>query len=206
MRFKGVISTAVAISTGILVLIGYFFNLEALRQVLLNWAVTLAGVAVILGIINLLTAHINKVRGRETGWPYSLVLIGALLMTLLLGLALGPQHPGMLLLFQSVQLPVEASLMALLAITLSYASIRLLWRGINLFSLIFLGTAIFMLLGLASLPFIGYIPLLGDTIRPMIAQVFAAGGARGLLIGVALGTLTTGLRVLFGVDRPYGEK
>jgi hypothetical protein len=27
---------------------------------------------------------------------------------------------------------------------------------------------------------------------------------RGILIGVALGALTTGLRVLFGADRPYG--
>jgi len=34
--------------------------------------------------------------------------------------------------------------------------------------------------------------------------VFAAGGARGILLGVALGTLTTGLRILFGADRPYG--
>jgi hypothetical protein len=41
-------------------------------------------------------------------------------------------------------------------------------------------------------------------IRPFIAQVLAAAGARGILLGVALGTLTTGLRILFGVDRPYG--
>jgi hypothetical protein len=41
-------------------------------------------------------------------------------------------------------------------------------------------------------------------VRPWITQVLALGGARGILIGVALGTLTTGLRVLFGADRPYG--
>jgi prolyl-tRNA editing enzyme YbaK/EbsC (Cys-tRNA(Pro) deacylase) len=35
-------------------------------------------------------------------------------------------------------------------------------------------------------------------------EMFSSGGARGLLIGIALGTLLTGLRVLFGVDRPYG--
>ena len=34
--------------------------------------------------------------------------------------------------------------------------------------------------------------------------MLSRGGARGLLIGIALGTLLTGLRVLFGVDRPYG--
>jgi hypothetical protein len=55
------------------------------------------------------------------------------------------------------------------------------------------------------LPF-GEITPLNDFIRPWIQQVLALGGARGILIGVALGTLTTGLRVLFGADRPYGDR
>jgi hypothetical protein len=29
-------------------------------------------------------------------------------------------------------------------------------------------------------------------------------GARGILLGVALGTVATGLRILIGADRPYG--
>jgi DNA-binding beta-propeller fold protein YncE len=37
-----------------------------------------------------------------------------------------------------------------------------------------------------------------------IAQVLAGAGARGILLGMALGILTTGLRILFGADRPYG--
>jgi hypothetical protein len=28
-------------------------------------------------------------------------------------------------------------------------------------------------------------------------------GARGILLGIALGSLTTGLRILMGADRPY---
>jgi len=48
------------------------------------------------------------------------------------------------------------------------------------------------------------VPFFSGIVRPFIAQVLAAGGARGILIGVALGTLTTGLRVLLGSDRPYG--
>jgi hypothetical protein len=46
--------------------------------------------------------------------------------------------------------------------------------------------------------------VIGTLIYPWVTQVLALGGARGILIGVALGALTTGLRVLFGVDRPYG--
>lgn len=30
-------------------------------------------------------------------------------------------------------------------------------------------------------------------------------GARGILLGIALGSLLTGLRVLLGIDRPYSE-
>jgi hypothetical protein len=61
-----------------------------------------------------------------------------------------------------------------------------------------------VVLGTAPLPYVGDTFLLSGMLRPFLAQVMAAGGARGILIGVALGALTTGLRVLFGADRPYG--
>lgn len=203
MKVRGIFSTAFAMSFGFIILLGYFFNLGPLREVLLGWAVTLAGVAVFLGIVNLFAVHAGKVRGREKNWPYSLLLIGTMLMTLLVGLVFGPQHPIVISLFQAVQLPVEASLLAILTVTFVYASIRLLRRSVNLFSVVFLATAVLTLLGTTALPLVGYIPYLGEYLRPILAQVLAAGGARGLLIGVALGALTTGLRVLFGVDRPY---
>jgi uncharacterized membrane protein len=69
-------------------------------------------------------------------------------------------------------------------------------------SIFFLLTAVFLLLGSATLPF-GDIPLVG-TLARWVTQVWVLGGVRGILIGVALGALTTGLRVLFGADRPYG--
>jgi hypothetical protein len=73
-------------------------------------------------------------------------------------------------------------------------------------SVVFLGTAALMLLASVSLPFIGEIPVLSDWVRPWLMYGPAVGGARGLLLGVALGALTTGLRVLFAFDRPYGGK
>jgi len=42
-------------------------------------------------------------------------------------------------------------------------------------------------------------------LRNWLVQVVASGGARGILLGVALGSIVTGLRVLLAVDRPYGE-
>jgi hypothetical protein len=93
--------------------------------------------------------------------------------------------------------------MAILSVTLIYAAIRLLRRRIDVMSILFLLTAVVVVLGSATLPF-GEMPVIGTLVRPWLTQVMALGGARGILIGIALGTLTTGLRVLFGVDRPYG--
>jgi len=93
--------------------------------------------------------------------------------------------------------------MGLLTVSLIYAAIRLLRRRADLMSVVFLVTALLLILASATLPF-GNIPVLGNLVRPWITQILALGGARGILIGVALGTLTTGLRVLFGADRPYG--
>ncbi len=207
-NLRGIVSAVIAISTGILVLVGYFVEIPVfinLRGILLGWAVILAAAALFVGIINMLMVHGAKVRMKQQGSIYSLVLIISLVITLALGLVLGTENEIVNLLFVSIQLPVEATLLGLLTISLAYASIRLLRRRMNLLSIIFIVTALIVLLGTVPLPF-GEIPSLGDTIRPFFSQVLAAGGARGILIGVALGALVTGLRVLFGADRPYGSK
>lgn len=203
-------STAIAIASGVLVLAGYFFAQKAdgqaslltdIRLTLLNWAIILAGFAIFIGILSLFQVHFKKIQKKQKGSVYSLLLIISLAATFLFGLV----KPGQVeIVFTTVQLPVEASLMALLTVTLTYASIRLLRHRLNLLSVIFLVTALLILLGTAPLPFLGNIPGLSDWVRPFIAQVMAAAGARGILLGVALGTLTTGLRILFGADRPYG--
>ncbi|MCX6034677.1 MAG: hypothetical protein NTV38_06845 [Chloroflexi bacterium] len=202
-------STAITIASGVLVLAGYFFAQNAdgqaslltnIRLTFLNWAIILAGFAIFIGILNLFQVHFNKIQKKEKGSFYSLLLIISLVATFLFGLV----RPGQMeVVFTTVQLPVEASLMALLVVTLTYASIRLLRRRLNLLSVIFLVTVLLILLGTAPLPLLGDIPGLSDWVRPFIAQVMAAAGARGILLGVALGTLTTGLRILFGTDLPY---
>jgi hypothetical protein len=108
------------------------------------------------------------------------------------------------LVLDGIIVPAEAALMALLAVTLIYASVRLLRRRADVMSLIFLIFAIITLLLATPLPF-GKIPG-ADFIQGIISNFFAVAGARGILIGVALGALATGLRVLFGIDRPYGGK
>ncbi len=201
-----VFNAAVAIAVGLLVLAGYFVPaLAGLQSLLLDWAMILAGAAALVGVFNLISVHGEKIRKRETGSVYSALLILTLFATFIFGLLLGPEHPAMRMVVSGVIVPIEASLMAIVAVTLLYAAIRLLRRRLDLMSVVFLVSALLILVGSASLPF-GEIPILGDMLRPWMTQVLALGGARGILIGVALGILTTGLRVLTAVDRPYGGK
>jgi hypothetical protein len=198
-----VITMVIAIAFGILVLCGYFFPaFEVLQTYLLNWAIILTGVAALAGIFNLISVHTDKVRRGEKGGIYSALLVISLIATFFLGIILRPEHGAMKSLMNGIIIPSEAALLGILTISLIYAAIRLLRRRVDVMSVFFLLTAVFLLFGSATLPF-GDIPLFG-TLARWVTQVWALGGVRGILIGVALGALTTGLRILFGADRPYG--
>ncbi len=199
---------AIAIATGLLVLLGYFIPnaiLIGVRITIIQWAIILSGAAVFVGVINLLSVHLKKIQRKDKGRVYSLLLIVSLLITLVLGMLFGTNTPLMQNIFNAVILPVESSLLAIMAVTLIYAGIRLLRHRNDLMAMIFLFFALIAMLGAAPLPFLK-IPFMDNLIRPWVVGVLATSGARGILIGVALGTLLTGLRILIGADRPYGGK
>ncbi len=199
-----IFTAAFAIAAGLIVLLGYFFpaQLEPLRLLLLDWAVVIAGMAVLVGIFNLVAVQMDKFRSRQKGGAYGLLLVVSLLVTFFgLGVWVGPNAPSMQFAMNAIIVPVEASLMAILAVTLIYASIRLLRRRVDVMSIVFLVVAVLFLILMMPTP-LGAIP--SDQAMLDFLGMFSRGGARGLLIGIALGTLLTGLRVLFGVDRPYG--
>jgi hypothetical protein len=205
-----IIWAAAAVVVGIVVLLGYFIEQPLIletRATLRRGAVILAAAAVFMGLLNLLLVHWSKISSQTKGWGYSALLIVFLLETLVLGLIFGPDHNLVLLLFTYLQLPVEISLMAILAVVLVVAGYRLILRRRDMLSMVFMGTALVVLLG--TLPWVvsgegAIIRTLGE-MRAWITQVWAVAGARGILLGVALGAATTGLRVLLGADRPYGD-
>lgn len=197
-------NAVIAVSVGGLVLLGYFVPVifEDARVVLVQWAVILAGFALLVGIFNLLSVHWNKIKTDPKNGVYSGALIISLIITIIVA-GIDPTGFWSLWLFNSVQIPVETTLMAVLSIVLVFAGARILRRRLNLFSIVFIISVILVLLGTAPIYIWGDIPVLSE-IREFITQVLAVAGARGLLLGVALGAIATGIRVLLGVDRPYG--
>jgi hypothetical protein len=199
-----IFNVVVAVASGLIVLVGYFIPLlEGVRELFLQWAVILAAFSLLIGVVNLLSVHFKKMAKVKKDGVFSLVLWVAFFITIGVVALDGPDGSKSVFLFEFIQIPVESSLLALLSVTLAVASIRLLRRKASLFTYVFIGTALLVLLGIAPLYGIGEISILYQ-VRTWITSVLSVAGARGILLGVALGTVVTGIRVLMGVDRPYG--
>ncbi len=96
-----------------------------------------------------------------------------------------------------ILVPGESALLALTAVTLLLAGMRLYRSRRHVNSVLFIVVALLTLLSAAPLIY----PPLVKTVMDFVNAV-ATGGLRGLLLGVALGTVVTGLRVILGIDRP----
>jgi len=195
---------AVAIAVGTIVLLDFFFfhpYLDALGYIFVRWAVILGVFALFLGILNLLRVHFRRIRYNQ-GSFYSFVLITIMTVVIAFGLVGGPQQPVVTWIFRYVQFPLQASIFALLAFFIAAAIVRA-FRFRNWESALLVITAVIVLLG--QVPLGSYLWNGLPGLKSWILNVPVLAGNRGIIIGVALGAIATGLRLLMGVDRPYSE-
>jgi hypothetical protein len=225
LRVFNILATVIAVSAGLVVLAAYFVRLDvlvALRLALVSFVSLLAAWAVLAGALNLLIVHTRKFAGQAPGGLYSLFVVVGFLGVIVGNLVVpfvSPSAGGMAgdlnrgLLTYAISAG-GAALAALIAFFLVYAAYRLLRlkRGgpPSLMLLVFVITVVLALIALAPWPAGAPNPtvLEGTTLHDVlitITQLPAIGGARGLLLGIALGAVATGLRLLLGLDRPYGD-
>lgn len=199
-RLYATAATAIVIAIGLLTLVGLLTGyLGGLSSLALQVALVTAGIALLIGVLNLLNVHLRRVLGRQRGALYSLVLLISFLLVIAVWLLGGDS--ANLLLVQDVQRSVEAALAALLVFALVYGAYRLMRQRVTWAAILFTVALLVVLVG--ALPFEGF-GLLAD-VRAWMLQVPASAGARGLLIGIALGAIVTAVRVIIGQDRSYRE-
>ncbi len=199
--------TAIAIAIGLIVLLSRFLpnaTLNALGYFFIDSAIIVAAFAIILGFFNVMIVHLKKIRRRQRDWPYSIILIVAMLIVLVLGLlsSRGAASPPVRWIFQYIQFPIQATIASLLAFFVASAAYRA-FRARNFESILMLVVGIIVLLGQTPLGASMWDQL--PALKDWILEVPSLAGARGIILGVSLGTVATGLRVLLGVDRPYSE-
>jgi uncharacterized membrane protein len=205
---KAPIATLMAVISGLIVLLAYFLPIPALRDVshvIINWAVTLSGVAMIVAVSSLVSAHWQKFRQKRNADRFSILVIFGFLITFLFGLVTGgPGVPAFQKIVTHFILPIEAGLMGALAAGLIYAGFRLNRAKHGWMTLVFgISTILFLLLYSGIFTSGVDIPIVKEGLG--ILQRLPDAGGRGIIIGLALGTVAAGVRILLGVDRPYSR-
>jgi hypothetical protein len=201
-RLLTLVSTALVIGVGLLTLWGLLSGggvVAGVTAILLQVVVLTVAVTIVIGIINLLGVHFRRIRTREGGWGYSIILFLSSLLVIALW-ALGRDDANAILL-ETVQVSIESALAGLLLFALVYGAYRLMRKRVTWSYVLFTLSLLVILLG--ALPLTQLQPL--SDLRAWLLAVPVSAGARGILLGVALATVVTGVRVLLGSDRSYRE-
>lgn len=192
-----------------------------------TWFDILAAFAFILGAGNLVLSHLKKISDRVAGWGYSVITLAAFVVTLFLGLtkfAVPPnadypeyswsgdymaEGSGFWWVYNYVYLPLAATMFACLAFYISSAAFRA-FRAKNLEASLLLLTAVILLLAQTSngLLLTEFLPdslsmFKLESVKHVLINLFNTIGTRAIMIGIALGVVSTSLKVLLGVDRSY---
>lgn len=215
---KRLIATIVAGVAGLIVLIdfaGAIAQVSLAARMLVDWAALLAALALLVGLLSVTFSHLGRVWHRRPDWGYSLVLLIAMLLVIINGMIIGLVPGGYVLfpqslveqpirdLFRAFYQPLAGSFLALLAFFSLSAALRALRRRTA--DAVVLMVVAIVVLAANALPQAQALPLLGDGVR-WVSDYLALAGARGLLIGAALGAVVAGIRVLLGFDQPYLDR
>lgn len=204
---KKLLFAAITLLVGLTVLAGFFFQdqLGPTLTLIFDWGLLLVAVGGLIGMGYLAAFHIRNIIQRKKGWIYSVVLLAAFLISMVAGFALSTDSPFYRDLILNIQIPVETSLLAILAATLLFASLRLIrTRGWTPLTVAFMTSAFFSLV-----LNLGLIRTASRTVADEVMGFFQRlpmVGARGVLIGMGLGGLLMGLRYLLSINSPGGER
>ncbi|TVR19772.1 MAG: hypothetical protein EA396_12105 [Anaerolineaceae bacterium] len=215
VRLWAALASALTAALGLIVLLGLLLtpdvaddegalSADIIRQfndladLLLQLATITIALTIFIGILNLVAVHLGRLRRRANGLIYSVVLLvsfGVVVVSYVV------DREASIIILDTVQFSVESALAGLLFFALVYGAYRALHHAVTWGRVLFV--AVIVLILLAALPVDNADAL--HPVRDWLLDVPVSAGVRGLLLGIALGTVVTGVRVLIGVDRSYRE-
>lgn len=201
-RIFATLSTAVAMGFGLFMLWGLVAGsglVNSYANNILKLVLPTVAIGVLIGILNLLGVHFGRIRRRERQWGYSFIVIVAAAAVIILWL-LNVDDVNRLLL-EDVQVAIESALAGLVLFALVYGAYRIMSRRVSWGNFLFILSLLVILIGALPLRETAFIA----DVRAWLLAVPVSAGARGILLGIALATVVTGVRVLIGQDRAYRE-
>lgn len=212
---KTLVPLLLTLLVGLFMIAEFFLDHAAVALVkdrLTGWAMAIMGVTYVLGLLNILEVNVPHVWKRREGWPYKLVLLAGVGSMLVLGFApRGLEVGGLYVLgegpdtlfkwiFEHAYTPLNEMMFALLAFFLASAAFRA-FRARSLEAGLLLTAAVIVMLGRVGLGawLSDWFPWMQDKIM-MVPNLAAK---RAIMIGAALGAISTGLRVILGLERGH---
>jgi hypothetical protein len=185
---------------------------SGLQDTVTDWVSIIAAFAIWLGALNLMKVSGDNIYHRGKGWPYSLVIIVCFLITVVVGFFLSGythfQDIGTRFdwIYQNVYNPLSATMFAMLAFYVASASYRAFRARNREATLLLLAGFLVML---------GRVPV-GDQITQFMPEGYRLSnltdwimnvpnkaGQRAIMIGIALGTVSTSLRLILGIEKSH---
>jgi hypothetical protein len=190
------------------------YPMEFLSNMLTDWFSIIAAAAIWLGALNLLRVSAEKIYKKESDWFYAAVTIVSFLLIVIIGFFFSGgrsfQDPGTRFdwLYLNIYTPLMATMFALLAFFVASASYRA-FRARNTQATVLLLAAFVVMLG--RTPFGDWLSRLLflpagwgiSNLSNIIMNYFNVAGQRAIMIGIALGTVSTSLRIILGIERTY---
>jgi hypothetical protein len=206
------IPIAICFLFGISFILEYFIphqGVLSIFETIRQWAIIVIAFAYVLGIANLLRINYHVVQRKGRDWPFKIILMGSLFFMItvgiifdILGIGLGGIGEGTIFgwVYYHAQYPLQSTMFALLAFFIASAAFRAF--RIRTFQASLLAvTALFVM--------IGRVPV-GESLwagfpdfTEWIMNVPQLAGKRAIMIGAALGAISTALKVLTGLERTY---
>jgi hypothetical protein len=190
----------------------------------------IASFAIILGAANLIKLQGSKIARRKKNWQYSIVTIVGFLATAYIGLNWHGYFGGLeegqhflagthvnqsnshfMWMYWNIFTPLSATMYALLAFYVASASYRA-FRARNLEATILLLAGIIVMMGRVPLgqAFTSWLPETGffsgfrlENVADWIYTYPNAAGQRAIMIGIALGVVSTSLRLILGIEKSF---
>lgn len=189
---------------GMLMILSYFVPRQpfgGLSDTFNQWFIVIAAFALILGALNLIKVNVEKIRRKQSGWGYGVVLLITFTVTVISGLFWGMEPETVFgFIFRNLFVPLDATMFSLLAFFIASASYRA-FRARTTEAALLLIAAVLVMLG--RVPLGSYIwrefPVLANWIMAFPNMA----GQRAIMIGIALGTVSISLRIILGIERSY---
>ena len=189
---------------GSFMVIDYFVPhplVSGVGETLQQWAIIVVAFAYVLGVANIARISGQKISRRSGDWLYQFPLLAGLAFMMTVGVVWGV---GERTLFNDFYLyaysPMQGTMFSLLAFFIASAAFRS-FRMRSFEAALLAIAAVIVMLGRVPVGALIWdkLPVISD----WIMNVPQMAAKRAIMIGAALGAISTGLKVILGVERNY---